>query len=45
METALYDSVFPTLKLERRGKVRDIYAIGESLLMVATDRISAFDVV
>jgi len=41
----LYDSVFPTLKLERRGKVRDIYAIGESLLMVATDRISAFDVV
>jgi len=33
------------LKLERRGKVRDIYAIGESLLMVATDRISAFDVV
>jgi len=45
LETALYDSVFPTLKLERRGKVRDIYAIGESLLMVATDRISAFDVV
>jgi len=45
LETALYDSVFPALKLERRGKVRDIYAIGESLLMVATDRISAFDVV
>jgi len=29
----------------RRGKVRDIYDLGESLLIVATDRISAFDVV
>ena len=28
-----------------RGKVRDIYDLGDSLLMVATDRISAFDVV
>ena len=31
--------------LTRRGKVRDIYDLGESLLFVATDRISAFDVV
>jgi phosphoribosylaminoimidazole-succinocarboxamide synthase len=31
------------LHLHARGKVRDIYAAGESLLMVATDRISAFD--
>lgn len=30
---------------KRRGKVRDIYDLGDSLLLVATDRISAFDVV
>jgi len=29
----------------RRGKVRDIYDLGESLLLIATDRVSAFDVV
>src|SRR5262249_38007621 len=29
----------------RRGKVRDVYELGENLLIVATDRISAFDVV
>ena len=28
---------------DSRGKVRDIYGAGENLLMVATDRISAFD--
>jgi phosphoribosylaminoimidazole-succinocarboxamide synthase len=31
--------------LYRRGKVRDIYEVGDRLLMIATDRISAFDVV
>ena len=36
---------FDSLKLLHRGKVRDLYAAGEALLMVATDRISAFDVV
>ncbi|MGZ3591977.1 MAG: phosphoribosylaminoimidazolesuccinocarboxamide synthase, partial [Thermodesulfobacteriota bacterium] len=36
---------FMTLKLKGRGKVRDIYDLGERLLIVATDRISAFDVV
>ncbi len=35
----------PTLELLHRGKVRDIYAHGENLLIVTTDRISAFDVV
>ena len=35
----------PGLKLLGRGKVRDIYDLGEHLLLVATDRISAFDVV
>ena len=29
----------------KRGKVRDIYDLGDKLLIVATDRISAFDVV
>ena len=33
------------LRLKARGKVRDIYDLGESLLIVASDRISAFDVV
>jgi phosphoribosylaminoimidazole-succinocarboxamide synthase len=33
------------LTLKSRGKVRDIYDLGETLLIVATDRISAFDVV
>jgi phosphoribosylaminoimidazole-succinocarboxamide synthase len=36
---------FPTLKFLKRGKVRDIYDLGEYLLFVATDRLSAFDVV
>jgi len=34
-----------TLTLRGRGKVRDIYDLGDRLLIVATDRISAFDVV
>jgi len=33
------------LPLARRGKVRDVYDLGDRLLFVATDRISAFDVV
>jgi phosphoribosylaminoimidazole-succinocarboxamide synthase len=33
------------LPLLRRGKVRDVYDLGEHVLLVATDRISAFDVV
>src|SRR5438309_919263 len=37
---------FPELKLLRRGKVRDVYEIDSDLLLiVATDRISAFDCV
>ncbi len=42
---AVYETNFPKLKLLHRGKVRDLYDLGEALLMVATDRISAFDVV
>ncbi len=36
---------FPDLKLVGRGKVRDIYDMGEALLIVTSDRISAFDVI
>ncbi len=36
---------FPDLKLVNRGKVRDIYDLGEHLLIVTSDRISAFDVI
>jgi phosphoribosylaminoimidazole-succinocarboxamide synthase len=35
----------PGFKLHGRGKVRDIYDLGEHFLIVATDRLSAFDVV
>ena len=41
---ALMNSSIPNLPL-RRGKVRDVYDLGDSLLIVATDRISAFDVI
>jgi phosphoribosylaminoimidazole-succinocarboxamide synthase len=36
---------FPKLNLVNTGKVRDLYEVGTNLLIVATDRISAFDVV
>jgi phosphoribosylaminoimidazole-succinocarboxamide synthase len=36
---------FPGVKLASTGKVRDIYALDPYLLIVATDRISAFDVI
>ena len=42
---ALLRSEAPELKLVNRGKVRDIYDLGDALLFVATDRLSAFDVV
>lgn len=45
MQTAVSQTDFKDLNLIKRGKVRDIYDLGENLLMVATDRISAFDVV
>lgn len=41
----IYETNFPSLKFVKRGKVRDIYDLGDSLLIVATDRLSAFDVV
>ncbi len=41
----LFESNFPDLKLLSRGKVREVYDLGENLLFVASDRISAFDVI
>ena len=41
----VFETNFPGLTLRGRGKVRDIYDLGEQLLIVATDRISAYDVV
>jgi phosphoribosylaminoimidazole-succinocarboxamide synthase len=45
MTTVISQSDFPGLTLRGRGKVRDIYELGDKLLIVATDRLSAFDVV
>jgi len=46
VSTTLHTSHLPGLPLLHQGKVRDIYGLpGNSLLMVATDRISAFDVI
>ncbi len=39
------ETTFPALHFLKRGKVRDIYDVGKYLLFVATDRLSAFDVV
>ena len=44
-ERVILRTEFPDLALCARGKVRDIYDFGDRLLLVATDRISAFDVV
>ena len=43
--TVVYMTDFKSLTLKGRGKVRDIYDYGDRLLIVATDRVSAFDVV
>jgi len=45
MSAVISQTDFPGLKLRGRGKVRDIYEVGDRLLIVATDRLSAFDVV
>ena len=42
---ALLETELPGVKLVNRGKVRDVYDLGDALLFVATDRLSAFDVV
>ena len=45
MSKLVLNTDFPDLKLAGRGKVRDIYDMGEALLIVTSDRISAFDVI
>jgi len=45
MRIPVSETDFHDLNLVKRGKVRDMYDLGDNLLMVATDRISAFDVV
>jgi phosphoribosylaminoimidazole-succinocarboxamide synthase len=44
-DAPLIQTRFPDLTLLRTGKVRDVYDLGDRLLIVATDRISAFDYV
>ncbi len=44
-KNVLMESEIPFLKLFKKGKVREVYEIGDYLLIVATDRLSAFDVV
>ena len=39
----ILETEFPGLELCAKGKVRDVYSLGDQLLIVATDRISAFD--
>jgi phosphoribosylaminoimidazole-succinocarboxamide synthase len=41
----VYQTNFNDIPLFRRGKVRDVYDLGDKLLFVATDRVSAFDVI
>lgn len=45
MTRVVRETDFPSLNLIQRGKVRDMYDLGDAYLMVATDRMSAFDVV
>lgn len=45
METSALENQMPSLNFIKSGKVRDIYDVGNAFLMVASDRISAFDVI
>ncbi|TNF53506.1 phosphoribosylaminoimidazolesuccinocarboxamide synthase [bacterium] len=45
MNDVILQTELPDVGKPRRGKVRDIYDLGEHLLLVVTDRVSAFDVV
>lgn len=44
-EQIILETNFQKLKLVKRGKVRDIYDLGEYFLIVSSDRLSAFDVI
>jgi phosphoribosylaminoimidazole-succinocarboxamide synthase len=45
MSKIVVETNFPDLQLFKRGKVRDVYEVDNKLLIVATDRVSAFDVI
>src|SRR6202051_1598880 len=45
MNAIVWETSLPGIKFVNRGKVRDLYEVGNRLLIVATDRLSAFDVV
>jgi phosphoribosylaminoimidazole-succinocarboxamide synthase len=45
MDKTLRETNFPEIGVPKKGKVRDVYDLGDKLLIVATDRLSAFDVV
>ena len=45
MSAIVWETSLPGIKFVNRGKVRDLYEVGNELLIVATDRLSAFDVV
>jgi phosphoribosylaminoimidazole-succinocarboxamide synthase len=44
-DRALRDVVIPGRQVDYKGKVRDLYELGDELLLVATDRVSAYDVI
>src|ERR1700730_12879087 len=45
MNTVVWETSLPGVRFLNRGKVRDIYEVPTGLVIVATDRLSAFDVV
>jgi phosphoribosylaminoimidazole-succinocarboxamide synthase len=45
MNALVWETNLPGIRFINRGKVRDLYEVGDQLLIVATDRLSAFDVV
>jgi phosphoribosylaminoimidazole-succinocarboxamide synthase len=45
MAQTVFETKFDDLSVFKRGKVRDVYDLDDRLLLVATDRISAFDVI
>jgi len=45
MNSAILSTDLKDIKLFKKGKVRDIYDVGENYLIVSTDRLSAFDVI
>ena len=43
MKNSLSETQIPELRLFKKGKVREVYEVEDKLLIVASDRISAFD--